>query len=107
MDIAEQIYRNYKGLRIRAGGHCENVSPESVSVNPVYKQELEDLLQEIQKSETEENYVSKYLEQSKSIIDDPNLPRFVQTYHIDTIEGLEKLAEVIKEEKIHTHLLSL
>ena len=107
LDIAEQIYRNYKGLRIRAGGHCGNVPPKTVSVNPVYIQELEDLLRKTQESDTEENYVSKYLEQSKSIIDNPNLPRFVRNYHIDTIEGLEKLAEVIKEKKIHTHLLSL
>ena len=57
LDIAEQIYRNYKGLRIRAGGHCGNVSPESVSVNPVYIQELEDLLRKTQGSETEEYYV--------------------------------------------------
>ena len=104
---AVPIYRNYKGLRIRAGGHCGNVPPKTVSVNPVYIQELEDLLRKTQESETEENYVSKYLEQSKSIIDNPNLPRFVRNYHIDTIEGLEKLAEVIKEKKIHTHLLSL
>lgn len=31
LDIAEQIYRNYKGLRIRAGGHFGNVPPKTVS----------------------------------------------------------------------------
>ncbi|MFQ7192664.1 MAG: hypothetical protein ACLRPD_12210 [Megamonas funiformis] len=96
LEIANYIYENYKDLQIRAGGHCGNVEPEKESYNPIYTKELSDLLEKVG--------FGRYMEQSKDIIDDPNQPRFVATYHIDTQQGLCKIAEIIRERDIHTDM---
>lgn len=99
LNEAQYIYDNYKDLKIRAGGHCENVEPVTVSYNPVYKQELRNLLNKYD--------VPEYLERAKKIVDDKILPRFVKMYHIDTQLGLCKLAQVIREHNIKCELKNL
>ncbi len=96
LEIANYIYENYKDLQIRAGGHAGNVEPEEESYNPVYDRELRELMN---KSSIEE-----YIKLSKDIVDDLSLPRFVATYHIDTQQGLCKIAEIIRERDIHTDM---
>lgn len=96
LEIAKYIYENYKDLQIRAGGHAGNVEPDKESYNPVYSKKLLDLLEKVG--------FTRYMEQSKDIIDDPNQPRFVCCYHIDTQLGLCRLAEVIRERDIHTDM---
>ncbi len=96
LEVAKYIYENYKDLQIRAGGHAGNVEPDKESYNPVYNQELREL---INKSSIEE-----YIKSSKDIVDDLSLPRFVGCYHIDTQLGLCKLSEVIRERDIHTDM---
>lgn len=96
---AQYIYDNYKNFKIRAGGHCGNVEPATVSYNPIYEQELRNLLDKYD--------VPEYLEQAKNIVDDKRLPRFVDTYHIDTQLGLCKLAQVIREHNIKCDLKNL
>lgn len=96
---AQYIYDNYKDLKIRAGGHCGNVEPESQSYNPIYKKELSKLIKKYD--------VSEYLERAKNIVDDKTLPRFVDIYHIDTQLGLCKLAQFIREHNIRCELKNL
>lgn len=99
LNESQYIYDNYKKLKIRAGGHCGNVEPATVSYNPVYEQELCNLLDKYD--------VPEYLERAKNIVDDKALPRFVDTYHIDTQLGLCKLAQVIREHNITCELKHL
>lgn len=96
LEVAKYIYENYKDLQIRAGGHAGNVEPEEESYNPVYKQELRELMNK--------SSIEGYIKLSKDIVDDLSLPRFVGCYHIDTQLGLYKLAEVIKEKDVHTDM---
>lgn len=96
LDVANYIYENYKDLQIRAGGHAGNVDPEKESYNPVYEKKLVELLEKVG--------FTRYIQQSKDIIDDPNQPRFVYCYHIDTQLGLCKLAGVIKEKNVYTDM---
>ena len=93
LDVANYIYENYKDLKIRAGGDCGNVEPETVSINPLYHKELHRLRERVG--------LKEYMELSKDIVDDKSQPRFVDSYHIDTQLGLCKLAEVIREKDIH------
>lgn len=95
LEYAEQIYSKYKDFEIRAGGHCGNVKPKSMSHNPVYDKALIDL-----RDNTKD--LKEYMRLSKNIVDDESLPRFVDTYHIDTQIGLNKLAEFIKTHNITT-----
>lgn len=96
---AKYIYENYKDLDIRAGGHCGNVEPESVSYNPIYQNQLNDLFKKYS--------VKEGIELSKNIIDDKTQPRFVDMYHIDTQLGLCKLAQIIREHNISCKMKNL
>lgn len=99
LNESQYIYDNYKKLKIRAGGHCGNVEPATVSYNPVYEQKLRNLLDKYD--------VPEYIERAKNIVNDKTLPRFVDTYHIDTQLGLCKLAQVIREHNITCELKHL
>ena len=97
MDVANYIYDNYKDLNIRAGSHCENVEPEVMSYNPIYRKELKELMDRVT--------LKEYMEQSKYIVDDKSLPRFVDIYYIDKQIGLCKLAEIIKDKNVKTEMI--
>lgn len=99
LNEAQYIYNNYQELKIRAGGHCDNVEPESQSYNPVYEKEISDLIAKYS--------VPEYIEKAKNIVDDETLPRFVNMYHIDTQLGLCKLAQIIREHNIKCDLKNL
>lgn len=49
--------------------------------------------------------LKEYMEQSKYIVDDKSLPRFVDIYHIDKQIGLCKLAEIIKDKNVKTEMI--
>ena len=98
LNEAQYLYDNYKELKIRAGGHCENVNPVTVSYNPVYKKAVIDLANKD---------IGEYINKCKDIVDDKTLPRFVSTYHIDTQLGLCKLAQIIREHNITCELKHL
>lgn len=99
LNESQYIYDNYKKMKIRAGGHCGNVEPESQSYNPVYEKELSDLIAKYS--------VPECIEKAKNIVDDETLPRFVNMYHIDTQLGLCKLAQIIREHNIKCDLKNL
>lgn len=89
LDVAKRLYAKHKDLQIRAGGHCENLPPENMSVNPVYLKALQDYKEKVGLNEFIKSHET-------AVIDDKTQPRFVQTYHIDTRAGLSVLASFIK-----------
>jgi len=89
LEVAKRLYAEHKDLCIRAGGHCENLPPENMSVNPVYLKDLQDYKEKVGLDEFIKSYET-------AVIDDKTQPRFVQAYHIDTRAGLSVLASFIK-----------
>ena len=100
LEKAEELYAKHKNLEIRAGGHCGNVEPKSMSHNPIYEKELCDLRDKTAN-------MKEYMKLSEKIVDDQTLPRFVEMYHIDTQLGMNKLAEFIKTNSVKTENLRL
>lgn len=93
LDIANKIYEKYKELNIRAGGHCGNEPPITQSYNPIYEREMSQYCDEVG--------LDKFIKTYKNVIhDDKSQPRFVDTYHIDTQLGLNKLVETIRNNNI-------
>ena len=88
IDTANEIYKKYKELNIRAGGHCGNEPPITQSYNPIYEKEMEEYRDKVG--------LNEFIKTCKDVIhDDGTQPRFVDTYYIDTQLGLCKLAETI------------
>lgn len=100
LDIANEMYKKYKELNIRAGGHCENKPPITQSYNPIYKKEMKEYLNKVGANE----FIKTY---EDVIHDDETQPRFVDTYHIDTQLGLCKLAETIRNENVICEMKNL
>ena len=94
LEDAKNIYKNYKDLDIRAGGHCGNVNPEEIAIDPTYQKKLQDLLNDV--------VIHEYMEKAKEIKIEPNDPKFVDCYHVDKQLGLNKLVEYIKTNNIYT-----
>lgn len=93
LDIANKIYEKYKELNIRAGGHCGNEPPITQSYNPIYEKEMNQYRDEVG--------LEKFIKTYKDVIhDDKSQPRLVDTYHIDTQLGLNKLAETIRNNNV-------
>lgn len=97
LDKAEELYNQHKDLEIRAGGHCGNLPPEQMSVNPAHTKRLEQHLNDVG--------IDEFLKTRDNIVDDMTEPRYVDMYHIDTLLGLQKLAEHIKNNNIRTEPL--
>lgn len=97
LEVANNIYKNYNELLIRAGGHCGNVEPEEESYNPIYDGELKTLLEKVG--------IKEYMKSADKIVDDKSLPRYVAVYHIDTQLGLCKLVQEIKENNLQVEFL--
>lgn len=96
IEKANEIYKQYKHLAIRAGGHCDNIDPNEISVNPVYEQKVTEYIHE---------HINDNIAGAYDIIDDKTQPRFVKTYHIDTQLGLNKLVDFIRVNNIQTENL--
>lgn len=100
LDIANEIYKKYKELNIRAGGHCGNELPITQSYNPIYEKEMEEYRDKVG--------LNEFIKTYKDVIhDDKTQPRFVDTYNIDTQLGLCKLAETIRNENVTCKMKNL
>lgn len=100
LDTANEIYKKYKELNIRAGGHCGNEPPITQSYNPIYKKEMEEYSKKVG--------IEEFIRTYKDVIhDDETQPRFVGTYHIDTQLGLCKLAETIINKNVTCEMKNL
>lgn len=100
LDIADKIYKNYKELKIRAGGDCGNKSPITQSYNPIYEKEMKEYRDKVG--------IKEFIKTCEDVVhDDKTQPRFVDTYHIDTQLGLCKLAETIKYELVTCKMKNL
>ncbi|MBO5435311.1 hypothetical protein J6A31_05800 [bacterium] len=95
LEYANQLYTKYEDLLIRAGGHCGNLPPVEMSVNPLYIAALK----EYGSTVSYEEYVANH---KTAVVDDMTQPRFVRMYHIDTQLGLNRLAQCIIDNDIHT-----
>lgn len=96
MSFAKKIYNDHKELNIRAGGHCGNVPPEEMEYDLNYNKRLNEFF----KIYNVEDAI-RYSKDLKSIDIDP---KYVNCYHIDTIEGLRIFADFIKENDIQTEI---
>lgn len=96
LDDANYIYNNFKDLLIRAGGDAGNDPPILQSYNKEHIAQLKHLRDSLP--------IAQYFVESKKVVEDKTLPRFVGDYHIDTQLGLCKLAQTIKDGNIHTEL---
>lgn len=98
---AKYLYENFKDLNIRADGGAGNDNPEKqhVYTDPAYEKRLLDLRNSC-------SNLKEFLERSKEIKENPEDPKFINTYHIDTQMGLCKIAEVIKQFDIHTEFVN-
>ena len=93
LDVVNKIYKKYKELNIRAGGHCGNEPPITQSYNPIYTKELEEYRDKVG--------LDKFIRTYKDVVhDDKTQPRFVDIYHIDTQLGLSILADTIRRENV-------
>lgn len=102
LEYANEIYDNYKDLKIRAGGHAGNVKPIQMSHSIEYDTELERHF----KNKPDNVSHEQWFAEAKKIVDNPACHRFVDIYHIDTLLGLQKLVETIKKYDITTNIIS-
>lgn len=101
MKHAKYIYEQYKELGIRAGGYCDNVSPEHdwVCEDPVFDKELLELRKKC-------SSFKEFFERSAvEVKENPESLKFVKIYHVDSLLGLCKLAEIIRDKKIQSEII--
>ena len=95
---AKEIYTTISQLAVRAEGHAGNIDPEGYS--PKMKQLLAAKADELR----EQGYsAGKIFAALETLEEDPQWPRFVSQYHIDTDEGLKALADYIKANHVYAH----
>lgn len=98
LNYANYIYKNFKNLNIRAGGHAGNVHPKEICIDMKYNNILFELRNKYP--------YDVYLKKAKQIKADQGGPKYVEFYHIDTQLGLCKLVETIKKFRIYTDFVN-
>ncbi len=93
LEYAKELYEKYKDLNIRADGHCGNPPPEEWAFPK--RQELDRQIEELGITDRTYGNLTK-LCNNGTIKGD----RFVSEYHVDSQEGLNKLAAFIKQYNI-------
>lgn len=96
---AEYIYNNYKELGIRCAGHCANPSPHDWAEPLDYDEYMNELQEQIHAKKITYDDSEQLLNEYKKGKD-----LFIKSYHVDTMEGLVKLADIIREHDITTEL---
>ena len=91
LEYAKDIYSKYKDLNIRVAGHCGNPPPEEWCEPKDWREKCKPT-------------VDRYILTKEISMDECNKlcneirnqgEQFIKTYHVDTQEGLNKLAETI------------
>ena len=95
---AKEIYATISQLAVRAEGHAGNIDPEGYS--PQMKQLLTAKADEMREKGCSAGQIFAALE---NIPENPQWPRYVRQYHIDTSEGLKALADYIKSNRVYAH----
>ena len=81
LSLAREIYTEAKDLQIRVAGHCENPHPDEWALHKI--EELEFHFRE------NSSLLSEVIRANGCF-------RYIETYHIDTIEGLKFFVDKIK-----------
>lgn len=92
LENAQEIYRLYHDLSVRAEGHAGNIQPTGYS--PEESEKARAVMATMQGDGTKTRDMIAELEKIHA---NELSPRFVRQYHIDTTEGLAALAEYIRE----------
>lgn len=98
LQYAKEMYENYMDLNIRVAGHCGNPPPEEWCESRDYSQKRKEYVKEYLGKEPSfdayQKFNAEYLKIKK------HGDQFVTNYHIDSQEGLNKFAEIIKKYNI-------
>jgi len=95
LKYAKEIYANFKDLNIRAAGHCCNPPPEEWCECKDYFKKCKTDFEKFYNNEISYEECDKRLKEIRAQGD-----QFVTCYHIDTQEGLNKFAEIVKKNNI-------
>lgn len=97
---AENIYRDYHHLAVRADGHAGSPEPKNCCYNPVHQAKEREVVAAMKaKGATTQEMIAAL----EALEEDLSLPRYVRCYHIDTTEGLEALADYIARNNVYAH----
>lgn len=96
---ADYIYSHYTDLMIRCAGDCGN-PPPSMWAQPKDRDEyFIGLISQIEDNKLTTDEAKKLYEEYKK-----NNDLFIKSYHIDTMEGLKTLANIIRNHNIISEL---
>ena len=93
MKYAQELYQKYKDLSIRVDGHCGNHCPEEWALPK--KEELQKQIKELGINDRTYGNLTKLC--NEGIIQGD---RYIEVYHIDSQEGLNRFIEIIKTNNI-------
>lgn len=100
LEQAQNLYKHYKDLNIRVDGDAGNPAPEDYSHCKDSDKIAQDLFNQYKNGEkTMDDINAEYLKLSKQG------DQFIDTYHIDTQEGLNKFAEAIRSYNIQSDII--
>lgn len=100
LEYAEKLYEKHKDALIRVCGHAGNLHPKEWAYDPIY---AADCRKNMLKFTPEEIFKDK-----PRVFPDKNdekyrgNPLYIDTYHIDTEEGLKIFSDFVWENNIHT-----
>jgi hypothetical protein len=94
---AQKLYNENYDLMIRVDGHCGNISPDGRSEPKSFKENVHSYADKYFNSEIS---LDEYYYFAEKIRNEGE--QFIKVYHIDTQEGLNKFAETIIENDIHS-----
>lgn len=90
LEYAKDIYLKYKDLGIRCAGHCGNPPPEEWCESKDFHEKCKPIIDRFMNKELSSEDADALCNEIRRSGD-----QFIKTYHVDTQEGLNKLAETI------------
>lgn len=103
IEHAKRIYKDYKSLKIRVEGGCEDWKPEAYKTSDRYKKWSKIYFSKARKKEKDFDKIETImnLKLEEMYLNHPE-EFYIETYHIDTFEGLEIMIKYIKDNNLIT-----
>jgi hypothetical protein len=101
LKYAKEIYLKYKILNIRCAGHCGNPPPEEWCKPKNIHEQCKPIIDKFFNKEISEDECNKLCKEIRTKGD-----QFIDTYHIDTQDGLNQIADIIKQNNITTEFIN-
>lgn len=93
---ANYIYEKYRDLSIRAGGDCGNVEPIRYAEPKDFRKYVDNLAEQLLSNYKLVDEIEKLLQEKKQSTKE----LYVNSYHIDTLEGLKVFADILVKRNI-------